>query len=556
MTLSSPAPTKALLPLWLAAIVALVGGAVLDLAFPSVGIWPLAFVGIAMALISLIGRSIGGGLLVGLLFGFSFYLIHVLWATRYLGVIPWLALGGLQGIFWGVGSILIVLVYRWVPRLSARPVVAHVVTAALVGGVWTARELFMGSWPYSGFPWGRMGISQSESPLAHLTSWVGVTGLSFLMVTFTALAIEWFRFARQRRSASGTTQLATKRPDLRGGWGVFGAPIAAMLALFLVLPAFPTTPNGTMTVGSVQGNGPAGYFDDRSESSVMQAQLDASEPLRGEDLDVLLWPEGGVDWDPQVEPMVARLLDRLSIDVDAPVLMNAVTERGELIYNTSMLWEAGEGAVAFYDKRNPVPFGEYVPDRWFYEMIVPDLVGLIQREYTAGTNSPVFDIDGIKAGLAICFDVIYDAVVWEGAADGAEVYMFQTNNADFRGTDENLQQLAFARMRAIETGRSVVNISTVGTSQVIAPDGSTIDEIAEAEAGLMLTEVELRTGLTPAVVIGGWVQFVLLWGSLAGLVLVGVAVRVKRRATTVAAAADADAAATVDPDAAGVAATE
>ncbi len=46
--------------------------------------------------------------------------------------------------------------------------------------------------------------------------------------------------------------------------------------------------------------------------------------------------------------------------------------------------------------------------------------------------------------------------------------MFQTNNADFRGTDENLQQLAFARMRAIETGRSVVNLSTVGTSQVIA----------------------------------------------------------------------------------------
>ena len=55
--------------------------------------------------------------------------------------------------------------------------------------------------------------------------------------------------------------------------------------------------------------------------------------------------------------------------------------------------------------------------------------------------------------------------------------MFQTNNADFRGTDENLQQLAFARMRAIETGRSVVNISTVGTSQVIRPDGATVDEL-------------------------------------------------------------------------------
>ena len=140
-----------------------------------------------------------------------------------------------------------------------------------------------------------------------------------------------------------------------------------------------------------------------------------------------------------------------------------------------MLWMAGEGAVQTYDKRHPVPFGEYVPDRAFFEPFAPDLIGLIQREYTPGTAAPFFDLDGVGVGLAICFDVIYDDVIWDGARDGAEIYMFQTNNADFRDTDENLQQLAFARMRAIETGRSVVNLSTVGTSQVIAADGTTID---------------------------------------------------------------------------------
>ena len=111
--------------------------------------------------------------------------------------------------------------------------------------------------------------------------------------------------------------------------------------------------------------------------------------------------------------------------------------------------------------------------------------------------------------------MIYDDVIWDGARDGAEVYMFQTNNADFRGTDENLQQLAFARMRAIETGRSVVNLSTVGTSQVIAPDGTTIDGLPADEAGHMLTDVPLRTGLTPAVVAGEGIKILLGWGSLA-----------------------------------------
>ena len=118
----------------------------------------------------------------------------------------------------------------------------------------------------------------------------------------------------------------------------------------------------------------------------------------------------------------------------------------------------------------PVPFGEYIPDRAFWEPLAPDLIGLIQRGYTPGTNAPVFDLGDAITGLAICFDVIYDELIWEGARDGAELYMFQTNNADFRGTDENQQQLAIARLRAIETGRSVVNISTVGTQPGHRPD--------------------------------------------------------------------------------------
>jgi len=132
-------------------------------------------------------------------------------------------------------------------------------------------------------------------------------------------------------------------------------------------------------------------------------------------------------------------------------------------------------------------------------------------------------------GLAICFDVIYDDVVRDGAQAGAEVFMFQTNNADFRGTDENLQQLAFARVRAIEAGRSVVNLSTVGTSQVIAPDGATLDALPEGEPGAMVTDVPLRTGLTPAMVIGVPLQALLGWGSVLALAAVGVFARRRAR---------------------------
>lgn len=511
MPVSPAPPARPLIPLWLALVAALVGGAVLDAAFPDIGWWPLAFVGVAFSLVGLVGRSLGGAVAVGAVFGASFYFIHISWITRYLGALPWFGLAGIETLFVALGSVPIALAYRWLPRIAPGWWGRFVALPALVAGLWTARELFMGSWPYTGFPWGRIGMSQSESPLAHIASWTGVSGLTFLMVFVAAAGIEWARVGRWR--------------DLRAA-----LPALVVVLVLVVTPAFPTTDAGTYRIGSVQGNGPAGYFDEREPYGVFRAQLDATQAIIDEPMDLLVWPEGGIDADPLANASVARALDRLSERVDAPLLVNAATTRGDDSFNTSMLWRAGaENPVAIHDKSRPVPMGEYVPDRWFFELIVPDLIGLIQREYTPGTNPPFIDVDGVGVGLAICFDVLYDDVIWAGARDGAQVYVFQTNNADFRDTDENLQQLAFARMRAIETGRSVVNISTVGTSQVIAPDGRELDGLAAAEAGAMITEVPLRTGLTPAVVLGGAAQVVLGWGSLAALIAVGVISRVRRR---------------------------
>ncbi|GAA3624490.1 apolipoprotein N-acyltransferase [Microbacterium awajiense] len=503
---------RPLLPLWGAVLASAVGGAVLDLAYPDVGWWPLAFVGVGFALVSLIGRSVGGALLVGLIFGASFYLIHIVWITRYLGVIPWYALAGIETLFMGLGSILLTLAYRWVPRVLTGRWARLIVLPILVAGVWTARELFMGSWPYTGFPWGRIGMSQSESPLAHLASWVGVAGLTFLMVAFTAAVIEWIRLAAWR--------------DVRTA-----IPAAVIGVLLVVTPAFPTTPSGELRVAAIQGNGPSGYFDEREPNAVLAAQLQATVPVVGQEVDLVVWPEGGIDSDPLRNAGTAAILDDVADTVGAPLLVNAATTRGDDTFNTSMLWVSGEGAVQLHDKTHPVPMGEYVPDRWFFESIAPDLIGLIQREYTPGTNPAYVDVDGIGIGLAICFDVIYDDVIWDSADRGAQAYVFQTNNADFRDTDENLQQLAFARMRAIETGRSVVNLSTVGTSQVIAPDGSTVDGLPADEPGALVTTVELRTGLTPVVIVGPWVQAVIGWGSLAALVGFGAIVAARGRRT-------------------------
>nr|WP_282846628.1 apolipoprotein N-acyltransferase [Microbacterium oxydans] len=498
---SKTAPQRALLPLWAAALAAGLAALVMNLAYPEAAIWILAFPATALLLLALRGRRFGGALLVGLVYGILFFGLLVSWTSRYLGPIPWAALSVVEGVLTAIALIPIALAYRWLPKAFPGTAGRLLGLPTVVAALWVGRELFVGSWPYGGFPWARIGMSQAESPLASVSSWVGVSGLSFLMVLVVAMLIEVVRLRAWRRPL-----------------GLI-AP-AALVVVLLFTPLFPTASSGSMRIAAVQGNGPTGYFDDREPFAVIQAQTAATAPLYGEDVDLLVWPEGSLDGDPFQSDALARRMTLIANRIDAPLLANAATGRDDRFFNTSMLWNLDGTATQLHDKRHPVPFGEYVPDRPFFNALAPDLIGLIQREYTPGSNPPIVDVDGVRVGLAICFDVIYDDVIWQGLNAGAEVLVFQTNNADFRGTDENLQQLAFARMRAIETGRSVVNVSTVGTSQVIRADGSTVTSLDADEAGAMLEDVELRSGLTAGVVLGPWIQAVMLWGGV-GALLVG-----------------------------------
>lgn len=518
-------PSRPPLPLWLAVIVGAGGGVVYDGAFPAVDLWPLVFVGLAMILLALIGRSVGGAVLVGLCSGLAFYLTQVSWTALYLGPVPWIALSVFESLLFALGAVAITLAYRWMPRSFPSTAGRLGVLPMAVAGLWTGREWLSGNWPYGGFAWGRAALSQSESPFAHLVAWFGISGVSFLLVWLVALAIECVgRRARPfpampRRAVDAVTAL----PSARAGIAV------AAVALVLAVPLWPATTSGTTRIGAVQGNGPAGYFEPHQAGDVMNAQIAATLPLVGKKVDIVVWPEGSADIDPTRDPSSAAVLDELGTRLGAPMVVGTITSRHGRYYNTSLLWKAGRGAVDFYDKRHPVPFGEYVPDRSFWTPFAPDLLGLIQREYTPGTRGNVFDVGGVRAGISICFDIVDDQLTTDMMNGGAQVILAQTNNADFGRTKENMQQLAIARLRAIETGRSLVNISTVGTSQIIDPDGRTIAQIAAYRPGAMLSDVPLGTATTPATLLSRAFEVLVCGLGLGALLVAAVTMPVRRR---------------------------
>jgi len=72
-----------------------------------------------------------------------------------------------------------------------------------------------------------------------------------------------------------------------------------------------------------------------------------------------------------------------------------------------------------------------------------------------------------------------------------------TNNATFNEAMSE-QQLAFARLRAVEHDRYVVVAVTTGISAVISPDGRELARTQFFEPAYLDTQVRLKTQLTAA----------------------------------------------------------
>jgi len=465
------------------------GGLVSSLAMPRENIWPLIFVAVAMMLVAIRGLKFFPAAGVGFLSGMALYTSQVEWISQYLGPVPLIALSVLESIIFAFGAAAIALVWRFLDqRLRGR--MGSFLIALSIAAVWTAREWVSINVPYGGFPWSRVAQTLSESFLSQLVYFVGISGLTFLAVFMTVALLQYFQ--------SGLSNLSQNLSSLAATLAIL------LLAGFFVVPT--GAQSGEVTVAAVQGNANAGLFANAERGTFLRNHLEATELLsvhpRRDDIDFIVWPENASDLNPQTNDRAKLQVDAVVEKYQVPLIFGAITESGDEVFNSSLYFAPDQGQIDQYDKKRPVPFAEYVPDRDFWYQLAPDLIGLISRGYAFGTRDGIFEFEGNKLGVLICFEIAIDDIGRELVSDGAEIILSQTNNADFGRSDETFQQAALARLRAIETGRTIVNISTVGVSMIFLPNGEIVDELPIFEPGVMVQTLPLRTAVTPAMMIG------------------------------------------------------
>ena len=496
------------------ALWAMLGGGLSSLAWPTDGLWPAVFVSLPLLWFSIRHLRFWSAFGIGLIGGFAFYCTQLPWLSFYLGPVPWLALSALEALIFALGMAITAVVWSMVERFGI-----------LLGGValatlWTSREWVSTRFPYGGFPWSTLSQTQSESPLANWVYWGGFDFLSFV-VAFVAgvVLLTVLRLA---------AWIATRQTAWRGQTVALSAVVLCFAIPLATQPPIEAEA-GTITLAAVQGNANAGLFSNVKPGGILDKHVAATDGLKAliDDADAsqpkasaIIWPENSGDLSPLTSTLAMTKIKSVIEKFDLPLIMGSYRfDEEDNVYNTSLFYGSDGTLLDYYDKQKPVPFAEYVPNRDFWYSLAPDLVGLITHGYSAGSREGIFDLDGVKLGIEICFEVAIGDISRTLVGQGAEVLVVQTNSADFGRSAEMFQQAAYAKLRAIETGRSVVAISTVGVSAMYRPDGKVLVEIPTFEPGVMLQNLPLRTSQTPAF----WVNPVFLvvanFGSLLGFAL-------------------------------------
>lgn len=499
--------------LTVAIVFAVLGGLTSSLAYANNSIWAAIFVSVALILYALFMVSIKQSIWVGFAAGFAFYASQIPWMTTYLGPVPWLALSTLEALIFSLGAMATVAVFQAVRNIPAS-FFSTTLKSLAIAAIWTAREWVAISFPYDGFPWSRVALSQANSPLAPWVFWGGNSLLTFVIVFTAAGLLLGHRELRTSQFRRSFTPIA----------------LLAIVAIPVLTPLDSRAENSTLKIAAVQGNAKAGLLVFEPLGTILNNHLEASKPLleAKESLDLVIWPENASDKNPALHPDAQAAIEAFVDAVDAPLMFGTITERDQQIYNSSILWLPEKGQADYYDKKRPVAFGEFVPDREFYRALAPDLIDLIPRGYSFGTRDGIFEVQNKNVGTMICFEVAIDDISRQLVHDGAEILVAQSNNADFGTSSQSAQQVAIARLRAIETGRAMVHISTVGTSAIILPDGSITRQLETYKADIMQQELPLRTSLTPAMLIGANFDLANNFAAL-GLVVGSIALRVRAR---------------------------
>ncbi len=403
----------------------------------------------------------------------------------------------------------------------------EVATPWSAAALWTALDHFR-SFALSGFPWATLGYAQHQNgALLALAPYTGVYGLSFVTVLAGALLAGLLRDLRARR---------------RPGAGFWAG--AAAVIVFHGVGVVDRTRDSEVEMQTVRVAVLQGNIDQKVKWSATRAEeiLRVYETLTRRaaavGAQIIVWPESSVPGGIDTGASTPHRLASLARETGAVLVLGAVgleydgESRPIRFTDSVFLVDGANQRAGRYDKAHLVPFGEYLPLRNLLGGVFTAVArGIATRDVSAGIGPRALDLaipggrGSIRAGLPICYELLFPDLVRRFVADGAEVLFATTNDAWYGRTGAPYQFLAITALRSAENRVWTARAANTGISAFIDARGRVRSRTRIFERGWLSADLPLR----PAPIGGsfytryGDVFAWACWLAVAGLALWGVA---------------------------------
>jgi apolipoprotein N-acyltransferase len=329
---------------------------------------------------------------------------------------------------------------------------------------------------FTGVPWLALGYSQVDSPLGGFAPLVGVYGVSFVTALCAALLAVMVGFGRARVAAGMALVF------------VFG------IGHFLKQVEW-TSPVGLpIKVSLLQGNiaqdlkFQAGRY--AATLALYKRMIEASDGR------LIVLPETAIPrFLDDVDPRYLDGLAKTAAERGADILFGVpVRAPGGRYYNSVV--SLGTSPIQRYDKAHLVPFGEFVP--YGFHWIV-NTVAIPMSDFSLGTDNPKpLDLAGQKVAPNICWEDAFGEEIIRQLPE-ATLLVNVSNVAWFGDSLAPSQHLQISRMRAIETGRTMLRATNTGMTAIVDPHGRVVGRLPQFAEGILSGEAQGYSGATPYV---------------------------------------------------------
>lgn len=380
------------------------------------------------------------------------------------------------------------LFFSWIPFMIyhyvRRTQQGHLAWVVFVT-VWIAFEALYAYQDIS-FPWLTLGNGFAAVPWA--VQWYEYTGAFGGTLWILVSNILVFNLWQQRRSAKRIAAVAV--------W------IVVPLAWSVVMYTSYREVENPLKVCIVQPN-----FDPYSEKFGEEALTQAQQS----EMIFALAAESAVDVDFIITPETSFgnrnliWLDEMDANFDissirwfirherpsATFIAGAVTFAPGGVHYNSALWVDSTETVDVYHKSKLVVGAELTPYPELFSAMSIDLGG-ISGNYGRQAHRSVFK----RVGVAICYESIYGAYFTQYVDKGAEAMFIITNDGWWGDTQGHRHHMNYARLRAIESRRSIARSANTGISAIINQRGDVVEQLGWDKRGVVNGTINLNTERT------------------------------------------------------------